>query len=68
LKYPDTVTVTKTRRLEGLGHVVRMDGERTAVYGKANQDLLNWVLKKLKNKSRGRNRISACREGNQGQT
>jgi hypothetical protein len=28
-KSPDTVTVVKVRRLEWLGHVMRMDGERT---------------------------------------
>jgi len=27
-KYPDIVTIIKGRRLEWLGHVIRMDGER----------------------------------------
>ena len=36
-KYPDKVIVTKACGLEWLGYVVRMAGERTTVYGKANQ-------------------------------
>jgi len=31
-------SVIKRRGMEWLGHVVRMDGERTAVYGKAKQE------------------------------